>query len=434
MDLAAASRRSVYWTLDNVRGGQVTDAVADISTILDSPCSPNAVQARRARLAEMLGHAVEHTEFYAGYDAGDLASFPVVDKRTFRTNGPAMLARGVDASHLHPHRTSGSTGTPFESLWDAGKTRRNRADTIAFAGRAGYRLGMPLIYFRLWDGQYRKGRLRALREALIPVEVRGLDAERAREILLGLRRRRHPVTLLGYGSALEELCRVLDAEDIDVGDRVAAVIAVGEAPTEYLRAAVPRCFGRPLVARYSNTENGILAQQEPGEREYRLNVASYAVEILRHDSDEPAAPGEVGRIVLTDLFNRAMPFIRYDTGDTGAFAVDERGGSDDTVLASVAGRRLGQIFDTRGRSVNPMAMPEMVAYDLRQFQLVQTGPGQYTLRLNADPDPVRDASIRGRYLDVLGADADLRIQFVDEVPLLASGKRQFVLNEWRPTR
>jgi phenylacetate-CoA ligase len=434
MNFAAVARRSVYWTLDNARGGQVAAAVADITAILDSPRSPDAVEARRARLTGMLRHAVEHTAFYAGQDAGDLARFPVVDKLTFRTHGPAMLAGGLDASHLHHHRTSGSTGTPFESLWDAGKARRNQADTIAFAGRAGYRLGMPLLYFRLWDGQYRKGRLRTMREALTPIEVRSLDSARAREILLGVRRRRHPITLLGYGSALEELCRVLDSEDLGVGDRVAAVIAVGEAPTEYLRAAVPRHFGRPLVTRYSNTENGIIAQQEPGEREYRVNVAGYALEILRHDSDEPAAPGEVGRIVLTDLFNRAMPFIRYDTGDTGAFAVDEHGGADDTVLASVAGRTLGQLFDTRGRSVNPMTMPEMVAYDLRQFQLVQTGPGQYTLRLNADPDPVRDASIRSKYLAVLGTDADLRIQFVDEVPLLASGKRQSVLNEWRPTR
>ncbi|GAA2721248.1 hypothetical protein [Cellulomonas aerilata] len=387
---------------------------------------------RRARLTNIVRHAVEHTDFYAGHEPDHLADLPVVDKMTFRTQGPAMLARGVDRSTLHPHYTSGSTGIPFESLWDAGKVLRNQADTVALAERAGYRLGTPLLYLRAWGGQYGKGRLRRLKEGITPIEVRTLDASRAREVLLAIRRRSHPVMMLGYGSALEELCRASERTGIDVRGRVAGVIAFGETPTTYLRTAVPVTFGRPLVARYSNTENGLIAQQEPGESAYRINVAGYHVEILRHGSDEPADPGEEGRIVLTDLFNRAMPFVRYDTGDLGAFGADEDGIVDDTVLVSMSGRTYDRLFDTHGRFVNPMVTPELADYDLRQFQLVQTGHGRYTLRINADRDPERDARIRAEFLDVLGADADLRFEYVDEVPLLSSGKRRPVLNEWRP--
>jgi phenylacetate-CoA ligase len=434
MDVAAAGRRSVYWALDRARGGRVAAAVDDIGALLDAPRSPRAREVRRSRLTDLLRHAVEHVDLYAGHDPDGLSGFPVVDKQTFRDHGPAMLARGVDRSELHPHRTSGSTGTPFESLWDAGKVLRNQADTIALAGRAGYRLGTPLLYLRAWGGQYGKGRLRSLREGLTPIEVLTLDAARAREVLAGVRRRRTPVTLLGYGSALEELCRAGEEAGLDVRGRVAAVISVGEAPTEHLRTAAPRTFGRPLVARYSNTENGLVAQQAPGEQAYRVNVAGYHLEILRDESDEPAGPGEEGRIVLTDLFNRGMPFIRYDTGDIGAFAVDEHGDVDDTVLATIGGRTFDRLFDTRGRSVNPLATPELADYDLRQFQIVQTGHGRYTLRINADPDPDRDARIRAELLAVLGGDADVRFEHVDEVPLLSSGKRRMVLNEWRPAR
>jgi phenylacetate-CoA ligase len=267
---------------------------------------------------------------------------------------------------------------------------------------------------------------------MTPVEVRGLDEDRAREVLVSIRRRRSPVSLIGYASALEALCRAAARDGTSVTGHVDAVIAVGEAPTELLRAAAPATFGRPILARYSNTENGILAQERPGRPGYRINVASYAVEILQLDADLPAAPGEEGRIVVTDLYNRAMPFIRYDTGDVGSFAVDEHGEVDDTVLATVAGRTLDGLFDTSGRSVNPMAIPELADYDLRQYQLVQTGPGAYTLRLNADRDTGRDGRIRGEFLEVLGRDADLTVEYVEEVPLLASGKRQIVLNQWRP--
>ena len=52
--------------------------------------------------------------------------------------------------------------------------------------------------------------------------------------------------------------------------------------------------------------------------------------------------------------------------------------------------------------------------------------------MNADPDPGLDAPIRQWFLDLLGADADIRLERVDEVPLLSPGKRRIVVNEWRP--
>lgn len=430
MSASALVRRHAFWALDRARGGTLARSVADVEAMVGAPHGPAARAARRARLARILDHATRTTRFHAAHDPAELASFPVVDKSTYREHGAAMRSPGFTERQLHRHRTSGSTGTPFEAVWDDVKVRRNQADAIALARMAGYEVGMPLLYLRTWQGQYGGAGLQKWARAVVPVEVLGLDEARARAILAGIRRRGRPVALLGYGSALAELCRALDAGAPAVDGLVSAVVAVGEAPTEYLRAAVPRHLGRPLVARYSNTENGLIAQQH-GSAAYRVNVASYRVEVLRRDGDEPAAPGETGRIVLTDLFNRAMPFIRYDTGDLGSFAVDEDGRVDDAVLASVAGRVLDVLTDTRGRPVNPMGTPELEGYaDVRQFQLAQTGPGRYEVRLNARPDGGRDARIREEFLGVLGRDADVRVVHVDGVPLLDSGKRQMIVNEW----
>jgi len=78
-----------------------------------------------------------------------------------------------------------------------------------------------------------------------------------------------------------------------------------------------------------------------------------------------------------------------------------------------------------------MGTPELEGYaDVRQFQLAQTGPGRYEVRLNARPDGGRDARIREEFLGVLGRDADVRVVHVDGVPLLDSGKRQMIVNEW----
>lgn len=46
------------------------------------------------------------------------------------------------------------------------------------------------------------------------------------------------------------------------------------------------------------------------------------------NSDEPAEPGELGRLVVTDYYNKTFPMVRYDTGDTGIMRMyqDEKGG------------------------------------------------------------------------------------------------------------
>ena len=44
--------------------------------------------------------------------------------------------------------------------------------------------------------------------------------------------------------------------------------------------------------------------------------------VLPQDCDEPAEPGELGRIVVTDYYNKTFPMVRYDTGDTGMMRID----------------------------------------------------------------------------------------------------------------
>lgn len=436
MSVTATMRRAAFHGTDRLRGGTLTRSVADVEAGMAAPRSPAVTELRRARVARILGWASRTTDFYAGRDA-ELAAFPVVDKRTFRSHRDAMLSRSIAPEERIALHTSGSTGTPFEALWDKGKQHRNTADTLAFLARAGYRLGMPMYYLRAWHGQYARSRLRARMQAVVRVEVLRLDGDAARDVLARIARSRTPVALLGYPSGIEALCRALDdgadrAATAEVAAKVATVIGSGEAPTEYLYEAVPRLFGRPLVGRYSNTENGILAQQRPGSRGYHLNVASYAVEILRPESDEPAGPGETGRIVVTDLFNRALPFIRYDTGDVGAFAVDAEGNVDPTTLATVAGRTFDQILDTHDVPLNPMSVDENMEQfgDVDQYQLIQTASGCYVIRLNAPVDPARDERMRADLRGKLGQDADIELTYVDEVPLLGSGKRRIIVNEW----
>ena len=56
-------------------------------------------------------------------------------------------------------------------------------------------------------------------------------------------------------------------------------------------------------------------------REAAAEVNAFVVEVLRADGSA-CAPGETGRVVVTNLHNFAMPMIRYELGDQAAFGAD----------------------------------------------------------------------------------------------------------------
>ncbi len=70
---------------------------------------------------------------------------------------------------------------------------------------------------------------------------------------------------------------------------------------EPVRRTLEKQFNCPVRAWYSNEENGIMGLQNREDEGYHIDTETYYYEILKMDSDEPAEPGELGRIVITDL-------------------------------------------------------------------------------------------------------------------------------------
>lgn len=150
--------------------------------------------------------------------------------------------------------------------------------------------------------------------------------------------------------------------------------------------------------------------------------ASYYVEVLREGSDEPAPEGEAGRIVVTDLYNRAFPMVRYDTDDLGTMVRDP---SDERALGCVWGRRVDSVYDASGALINPHGVTNGMwgVEGVRQWQFAQTTPGEYEVRVlpdeGADPDP---ADIISRLGPVLGPGARVAVRRVGGIPVLGSGR------------
>jgi phenylacetate-CoA ligase len=434
MRLLEISRKYAFWLLDFLKGGKVRKHYRDIMLVLNHASSNEASQRQGKNLSAILRHAVTTTQFYKqknGYRS--LNDFAVINKSIVRESFDSFISSGFDKSELISVVTSGSTGTPFKVYHDKNKKLRNSADTIFFAQMAGYDLGYKLVYMKIFVKDKMKNPVSYWMENTIPVDVIRLNETQIEGLLRRMENNKSTYTIIGYSSALELVCKYLEKKKYGgVNANVKSVIAMSETLNDYTKETMQKYFSALVVSRYSNLENGIIAQQETaGSGRYLINTASYVVEILKMDSDEQAEPRQTGRIVVTDLFNYGMPLIRYDTGDIGAISQDS-GKKRNMYLANVEGRKLDMLYDTKGNLVSSyMVYKNMWQFtEIIQYQLIQEGRKEYTLKINADGTFTKEAKIIKEFKEYLGKDAVFTVEYVSEIPLLSSGKRKMIVNNY----
>ena len=196
-----------------------------------------------------------------------------------------------------------------------------------------------------------------------------------------------------------------------------------------------KCFGLDqslVVSRYSNEENGVLGQDEGINNVFPVNEADYIIEVL--DDEGRALPdGEIGRIVVTDLFNYAAPLVRYDTGDCGALETISLNGRKKRCITKFSGRKVDLITDSNGNLVSPHQISNCMwdFQNVRQFQLIQETATKNILKINVTENFDNADEIICTLKSVLGTLAEIEIERVDEIPVLASGKRRFIVNEYQ---
>ncbi|MCK8520567.1 CoF synthetase [Aquimarina sp. D1M17] len=423
-------RNKIFWFLDSLKGGNKRTHYDAIRIHFENPNAPENKAKREHDLQNILNHAISTVPFYNEINKTSvLQDFPVVNKNCIRDQFDDFLSSEYIDKPTTSVSTSGSTGTPFKILQDNRKKLRNTADNIFFSELAGFKVGYRLTYFRLWNAFEKKGVLERLLQNIRPIDVfdLGKDGAITKEIEI-LKQSKATNSWLGYASAYEEICKYLDQNNVDkILGKLHSAIAISERLNPYTKQAVRKYFDVDVVSRYSNVENGIIAQQPLGDNAYFLiNEASYIVEILDINSDKAVKDGESGRIVVTDLFNYATPMIRYDTGDIGIkTTINSR-----SVLSRVEGRKIDVIYNTKGEIV-PINLVLIVNkyHELKQSQLIQKAKGVYHLKLNCDQEFLKEKEFLNAFKVYLGEDAKITIEYVNEIPLLASGKRRVMVNE-----
>lgn len=427
-------RQNSFWSLDSLTGGRLKHELNDISDSFKITSFSELQKKNAPTLKKLLDTVVRSSRYYNKYKSyKTLNDFPVIDKLTIKENFEEINILQENNPNIVKVGSSGSTGIPFNIYWTIKKTIRNKADVIFYAKSVGYNLGDQLLFFRLWTNKNKKNRIVRTLLNIVQIDIEDLSDKNILKFISKIKSLKCRKGFVGYPSGFEKICNYLDKiNSPQIDCNIQSIIATSETLYDNVREKMEYYFKTPVVSRYSNEENGILSQQMIDDNYYTINWASFYVEILDIDEDKPSKPGELGRIVVTDLYNLATPMIRYDTGDLGKFCHFE----DDKIpkFEIVHGRKKDMLYNTKGEIINPFVVYNNLYKfpELSQFQLIQESKKQYTFKINCKSEFKKENELISFFKLYLGSDAKILIEYINEIPLLSSGKRRVIVNLYKP--
>lgn len=381
------------------------------------------------RLVAIVKHAEAGSPFYrerfraVGFESGDLRGWDDLARLPVTTRGDlqapeALVAEGLEIGRLERSRTTGSTGTPTTTYFDAGAWTLGR---YVLKARARLACGLRpwhrvAIFGEAPPGPLRErmgGRLASLSVHQPPEEV--LDELRAWAPAALYGPPSHLVRLARAGGPLPSVRRIFtSAEMLDPSSR--------RVLEEILEA--------PVYDVYGCTELKEVAWECPRREGYHVNAEWLVVEIA--DASGPEALPE-GTILLTGLFNRGMPLLRYRVGDTGRAVEGPCScGRGLPLVHPVLGRTVDYLELADGRTVSPYTLTCAVepVPGLGRYQILQRSPDRVTVRVvpgdafGADTPGRIEAALR----PVLGS-VEVGVEVVDSLPRGPGGKFRVVRSE-----
>lgn len=427
-------RYYTFWALDFLKGSPIRKHYVEIQTVYNDEVG--AVGLQQKLLFNILEYAVKHTEYYKNNRLGSIENFPVIDKTHILANMESMFSKEYKdkKDKLKIMRTSGSTGAPFKIYQNSNKVLRNKADMLFFYNLGGYNVGDRYYYMRIWTERNKKSKISLIKENYRMLNTADLDQQAANTFIKNLTADKKTKVIMGITSSFKALMEHPEMRE-DRDWNIKAIFTQSEELPSRVKKEMQDIFKCKVLARYSNQENGIIGQQPvTGEDYFELNNASYFIEFLKLDSNDPAEEMEEARIVVTDLFNKAIPMLRYDTGDVGMFSyIVTKTGRKQKVLHSIQGRKTDYLYTNQKKKISPAHIaPILGEYNcIKQFQLIQEDYDKVTLRLvckEHDQKTEVEEEITKNMKEIFGTETKLKIQHFEKIPIEASGKRKYIIS------
>lgn len=413
----------------------------------DSASEGELIEMQSERLRRLVRHAYETVPMYQDIfrerglrcddiqSRDDLPKLPVITKDTFRRNFPDSCVSS-DAGRLIHNHTSGSTGTPFHFFMDSHLVGMRYARYLRGNRWAGLKHGET--YLRLWGPKPLKMRLGM--DLILNVKTLSafdMTPARIQQYLVEIRRIK-PAILECYASAAARLARYMEAEG-EKGLGARAVVSSGETLNATDRQLMEQVFESPIFNRYGCREFGAIAHECDAHEGLHLNMESFILEIVDENGMPARSLGDFGypkegQIVITNLDNFAMPFIRYSMGDIGQMlehSEECKCGRQFVMIDHPSGRVVDYLETTSGKMISVHFFTLLFGENgtlFRDFQICQRAPDKLAIQVVPNQLSAEKAypSLERRIKEYLGDEVTVNFEAVDEIPLEPNGKRMIL--------
>lgn len=392
-----------------------------------------------AQLNTLVRHAAEHVPAYRDIFATtgvspetireitDLPRLPITNKRFF-------LEREAEEYIDHGHRihsvwkkTSGTSGKPFTLLVSNALLHPHYADFIC------YRF---LLGLNVFPGAFNAVRIahinvrapRRKNQMFITIADFYSNPEETIRKIAAYK----PDVIASYTTILLDLAKKVAENRALYTEKLPYAASFGEMLSPTTRRFIEDTLQCEVYDRYGGGEIGGVALECSRHNGMHVNSESAIVEIVDENNDV-LPPGQSGRVIVTDLLNYNMPFIRYDIGDRGMLTREKCECGLETPRLWLEGRYSASLT-FGGRHIHHLEFD--AALDgfmnvILQYQIVKLSESSMVVRVV--PGSLFDASsaqaIEAKICKIVGTGTSVSVEQVATIPRTARGKSRIVSDE-----
>lgn len=364
----------------------------------------------------------------------DIQKIPIITKKDIQANYEKIIACNIDKEMCKVTNTTGSTGIPL-SVYSDNKALMYSSAIVYYAFfESGLRLNDSIVELT--------GIIEDCSETIIKKNM--VSSQDQPEKIIQMLKRYNPNVLYSFPSVFKTISHQMIDQAIDQMidnkmkkvnglDNIRSIFTHGETLTQACRKTIESAFGAEVYNTYGSTEFNRLAFE--CEEHSGLHIISDSAVIELVKDGQNVGPGEEGEIIVTGLYNYAMPLIRYKLGDIGIMTEDDYKcpcGRNWPLIKSIEGRTDDFLTLPSGRIISPRNIniidnvPGIVQYrtiqEKRDRFLVQVVPAN---NYSIDTDRQIKEQIK---LGCVGEDVNIEIELVENIARERTGKLKTIIS------
>ncbi|MCF6202817.1 MAG: hypothetical protein L3J59_03980 [Methylococcaceae bacterium] len=436
----------LFPTIEKIKGRKTFRYLEEYSTNeLKSSEELQAVQFQK--LKKLLQHSQENVSYYKkqwksiGFDwrevrsLADYSQLPVLTKTDIRDNYNELIAENFKGKSFSK-ATGGSTGQPLKFEFSTESNERRIAVMMRGYGWAGLTPSRKSLH--LWGGEIGKvSKKRQFKMDLYHafygrkmLNSFNMTINNMVEYVDNINKYR-PKIIVAYVAPLVMLAEYIQTNSLSIWTPE-SIITGAEGLLEFQRKKIEAAFGCKVFNTYGSREFMLIASECEQHDGLHINIDHLVVEIC--EKGVPCDTGDVGDIVISDLHNYAMPFIRYEIGDIASMSPNKvcQCGKHFPLLKNIEGRKLDVIRTPDGRTVPGEFFPHLMKDipNIVRFQVIQEEIGKLIINYIVD-NPINEEEliqIKGLVEEKMGKDLDVEFRKVDDIPLTQTGKHRVTIS------